>query len=381
MEEPMRKLLLPATVLFAVLTVAALPHKAQAAPSDYFDTVQKVYIGYYQRPADPIGLLYWAARLSGANGNLNEIIEAFANSTESRALYGTINSNNISNVVNGIYMALFNRPAEAGGMAYYINGFNSGQFTAATIMLNVLNGAQNQDLMSINNKLATANLFTGVIDPDLDGRNFRVTYAGEGDVINARSFLASVTWDPAAVPTQAETTAYMRSNIADPGDAINTTVTPPGVSLIGTYSLTGFEAVFSNGVTIKEDSSVITSWSGTMIIGPTTTQSIVVNGTPVAATGTVTITWITPGVAGVFHITDQTGTHDASFTISGNNLTTYGTDFQSGVPGITYDESDHWVKVSDSVVSAVQRSDNAEDQMPRRAWWIGEILDPLDSGN
>ena len=191
-----------------------------ASSFSYIDTVQAVYTGYYQRPADPGGLLYWVERLDRTNGNLNEIIEAFANSAESQALYGTINSSNISNVVDSIYMALFNRPAEAEGKAYYVNGFNSGQFTAATIMLNVLYGAQNEDLLSVNNKVTAANLFTRTIDPELDGANFQVTYEGDSDVIAGRNFLNFVTWDSATVPTQDETTAYIKTNIANPGDPI-----------------------------------------------------------------------------------------------------------------------------------------------------------------
>jgi len=188
--------------------------------SSYFDTVQKTYIGYYQRPADPGGLIYWAGRLDSSGGNLTDIIEAFANSAESQALYGTINSSNISTVVNGIYNALFGRDAETEGLNWYINGFNSGQYTPATIMLNVLYGAQNEDLQSVNNKLTAANLFTRTIDPELDGSNFQVTYAGNGDVIAARNFLNFVTWNPVTVPTQDETTLYMQTNIANPGDPI-----------------------------------------------------------------------------------------------------------------------------------------------------------------
>ena len=184
------------------------------------DIVQKTYIGYYQRPADPSGLIYWANRLSNSGGNLSEIIEAFANSAESQVLYGTINSSNISTVVNGIYNALFGRDAEAGGLSYYVNGFNSGQFTAATIMLNVLYGAQNEDLQSVNNKVTAANLFTRTIDPELDGRDFQVTYAGDSDAIAGRNFLNLITWDSTTVPTQDETTAYIKTNIANPGDPI-----------------------------------------------------------------------------------------------------------------------------------------------------------------
>jgi hypothetical protein len=186
----------------------------------YYDTVQRVYIGYYQRPADPVGLLYWAERLAATNGNLNDIIEAYANSAESQALYGTINSTNIANVIDAIYMALFNRHAEAGGLAWYINGFDSGQYTAATIMLNVLYGAQNEDLTTLTNKLAASNLFTRAIDPELGGLNFQVTYAGNQDASAARTFLASVTDDGTTIPTQDAMTTWMKNNIANPGDPI-----------------------------------------------------------------------------------------------------------------------------------------------------------------
>jgi beta-lactamase superfamily II metal-dependent hydrolase len=193
----------------------------QASANAYFDTVQKIYIGYYQRPADPAGLIYWAERLDASGGNLTAIIEAYANSAESQALYGTINSGNISTVVNGIYNALFGRDAETEGLNYYANGFNSGQFTPATIMLNVLYGAQNEDLQSVNNKLSAANLFTRTIDPELDGSNFQATYAGNPDAIADRNFL-SLYATSVKVPTQAETTAYIKANIADPGDGILT---------------------------------------------------------------------------------------------------------------------------------------------------------------
>jgi hypothetical protein len=193
---------------------------APAVQENPLDTVQKVYIGYYQRPADPGGLLYWSGRLNNTNGNLNEIIEAYANSAESQALYGTVDSSNIGTVVDAIYMALFNRPAEAAGKTFYVNGFTTGRFTAATIMLDVLYGAQNEDLLSVTNKVTASNLFTRTIDPDLDGHDFQVTYAGSADAIAGRQFLTPVTDDSGTVPTQEETTAYIRNSIADPGDPI-----------------------------------------------------------------------------------------------------------------------------------------------------------------
>jgi len=69
---------------FFLLTSFSFQSNAYAAPSDYFDTVQKIFIGYYQRSAAPGGLNYWAGRLDASGGDLTDIIEAFANSAESQ---------------------------------------------------------------------------------------------------------------------------------------------------------------------------------------------------------------------------------------------------------------------------------------------------------
>jgi len=209
----MKKLFLTVAVLCGVLTVTLFAHNAYPAPSYYFDTVQKVFIGYYQRPAAPGGLIYWAGRLDASGGNLTAIIEAFANSAESQRLYGAINSSNISSVVTSIFWALFNRAPGQAGLNYYVNGFNSGQFTAATIMLNVLNGAQNQDLQSVNNKVTTSNLFTKTIDPELDGINFQYNYSGDAIAQRARGFLSAVTSDPATIPTADEIREFFEPTV------------------------------------------------------------------------------------------------------------------------------------------------------------------------
>jgi Tol biopolymer transport system component len=267
---------------FFLLAFFSFQSNGYPAPSSYFDTVQKTYIGYYQRAADPGGLIYWANRLDARAGNLNEIIEAFANEPESQALYGTINSSNISTVVDSIYNALFGRDAEhgAGGLDFWVNGFNAGTFTAATIMLNILNAAQNEDLLSVNNKLTAANLFTRTIDPELDGSNFQVTYAGDGDVIAGRNFLAFVTSNLVTVPTQGETTAYIQTNIANPGDPILGQTPPSAPSNVSTTS-GNTQAVISwspvAGATSYNiywsTTSGVTKTSGTKITGATSPYS------------------------------------------------------------------------------------------------------------
>ena len=189
---------------------------------DYIDTIQKIYIAYYQRPADPIGLVYWAQRLDLAGGDLTKIIEAFANSDESKALYGDINEDTIGDVIDAIYQAAFNRSPDEEGKQFYINGFKEGKFTAATIMLNILDGAQNEDLIILQNKIESANNFTKAIDPELDGKNLLATYEGNEDAEKGREFLKDVGATIDTVKTTQDAQVFIKENIADEGDTILT---------------------------------------------------------------------------------------------------------------------------------------------------------------
>ena len=159
-------------------------------------------------------------------------------------------------------------------------------------------------------------------------------------------------------------------------------VTPPSQSLQGRYAFAGFDLEYSNGttnVTINESSPVIGSWSGTMEFGANTlSQSFLIDNTATFLTGTVTITWTTAGVSGIAHVTDNSGTHDLPFTISGNTLTTYSGVVPYGSPGLTVQEFDYWVKISDSVspvtkISVTERSDEPTYAGKR---WIAELLVP-----
>lgn len=197
------------------------------AASAYFNTVQKLYIAYYQRPADPAGLLYWAQRLDAAGGSLVGIINAFATSAESQALYGTINANTIDAFIDSVYQALFNRAPDAAGKAFYKNGFLNGTFTAGNIALDILNGAQGDDAVAIQNKVTVANRFTEAVDgrsmsnPDFGtGTAFAATYAGNADAQVARNWLKNVTSDPATVKSASQVAADVQANIADAGDPI-----------------------------------------------------------------------------------------------------------------------------------------------------------------
>jgi hypothetical protein len=226
---------------FLLVSLFSFQPSAYPASSDYYDTAQKLYIGYYQRPADPGGLAFWANGLAAIDANhdgnfvgdnITPALEQFAYSAEARALYGgAITSSNIATVVDSIYLGLFGRHAEADGLSFWVNSFNTGASTPATILWELMKGAQLTDKATLENKLVAANLFNQILDPNRDGSPpFQATYAGYADCAKARQWLTGVTWDPATIPTQDEATAYLQNNIADPGDPINTAYVDPATA-------------------------------------------------------------------------------------------------------------------------------------------------------
>jgi hypothetical protein len=110
----------------------------------------------------------------------------------------------------------------------------------------------------------------------------------------------------------------------------------------------------------------------------TLSQSFVIDNTPISLTGAVTVTWITDGVSGIAHVTDILGTHDLPFTISGNTLTTYSGVIPYGSPGLTVEEYDYWIKVSDTTSPATKGSVTEKSDEPAYTGkhWIAELLVP-----
>lgn len=149
-------------------------------------TIQKAYVAYYGRPADPLGLAFWADQLDAANGNLDAIINAFGTSAEATEIYGKLS---FAAAVNALYQQQFGRDAELDGLKFYVDGLQKGTFTLASLALNIADGASGADLTALNSKLAAADAFTAAINttPEVLG------YSGDAAAAAARAQLAAVT--------------------------------------------------------------------------------------------------------------------------------------------------------------------------------------------
>ena len=216
------------------------------AAAQYFQQVQKIYIAFYQRPADPAGLQYWASRMDAADGDVAQVIDAFASSAEALELYGPVNATTIGAVIDSLYMALFNVAPDAAGKQFYVDGFAAGTFTAGTIALAVLNGAQNNDLIAINNKVQVANEFTKQVDgrdftdPYFGtGNSFNATYSGDADAVAARDILKAVNSQPSTILSSAAVTSALKSQIADVNDPILAVATGQTKLTVGEDNIDG----------------------------------------------------------------------------------------------------------------------------------------------
>lgn len=184
---------------------------------DTLDTIQSLYIAYFQRPADPAGLLYWAGRYSEGT-ELSQIIAAFSFSQEAQRLYG-IEANDPASVITKAYQGLFNREPEAAGLTFYIDLIASGQSSLESVMMRIVSGARGEDRTVLDNKIEAADRFTLTLDPELDGEDIRATYSSNQEEL-ARAWLKQVDATPESVPGTDAITQYLTKDFAQEGDPI-----------------------------------------------------------------------------------------------------------------------------------------------------------------
>lgn len=119
------------------------------------ETIQQLYLAYFQRPADPMGLQFWSQAIDTVG--IASISASFANSTEYRAL---TEGKSHAEVIDTLYLNIFGQHADPDGLALYKAGLESGKTTVDVIAREILAGAVGGDKEIVNNKQVAAELFT-----------------------------------------------------------------------------------------------------------------------------------------------------------------------------------------------------------------------------
>lgn len=103
-------------------------------------TIQGVYVALFGRPADPTGLAYFNS-VTKNGADLSKIGD-LASTQEYKDRFA--GQNNVQ-IVTSIYQSLYNRTPEAAGLNFFVDALNKGTLSINNIAIAILDGAQGSD--------------------------------------------------------------------------------------------------------------------------------------------------------------------------------------------------------------------------------------------
>lgn len=161
--------------------------------------IQGIYIALFGRPADPGGLAYWTEVTKGG-ADLSAMLSVLPNLTEYTARF---EGQTPDQVITTVYQNLFGRAPDAEGLAFFKGQLASGAQTLATIAVNIMQGAQGDDKADVTAKVGAAELFTASLDTPEE----IAAYQGADAAALAKKFLDTVDKDKPATPESVEKAA------------------------------------------------------------------------------------------------------------------------------------------------------------------------------
>lgn len=128
---------------------------------DSTNEVQKLYVAYFGRPADPTGLDFWKTQLQNNQDFYQTVSSTFSTSTEFQTMYTGLDNRAL---VTEIYDNLFARAPDQDGLNFWVNALNNGIISFDNAVTFIANGARNDDRLVFNGRVAVATEFTERID-------------------------------------------------------------------------------------------------------------------------------------------------------------------------------------------------------------------------
>ena len=302
------------------------------------DLVQQLYVAYYNRPADVAGLNFWVGALeSGAS--IADISKSFNTAPEYTALFA---GKTADAIVDTVYMNLFGRHAETGGLNFWGPKVASGAITTAGLVTEFLKGAvnpdgsKNADAIAFDNKVTVANAFTTEISiPGNEAERLGYDSANEATLANIKAFIGGVTADKATLDAALANVKAVAVATIPPAPTTSTTLTTGVDAIVGGAGndvinavVTGSSAVIGgldsvdgaggNDVLNIADSSVTAGNPFTLPAGFTVknveTTNIITNG----SLGTASASFDVSGFAGLTQANLTSADSTAGFIKAGN---------------------------------------------------------------
>jgi S-layer protein len=267
------------------------------AAADYIPLVQSLYLSYFGRPADTLGLANFSAQLDALHAptTVNELtaaykttpalktlIDSFGTSAESAALY----TGDSVAFVTAIYANVLNRTPDFDGLVYWATEINAGRLTKANASLAIMAGAINNtstqgliDAAVVANKVTIATNFTTAIDTGAE----LAAYSGNAAAATAREMMKTVTSTTTAAAFQATIDATLLALVDSSvvGRTITlTTGIDTGANFVGGAGGDIFQATSDAGAATLSALDLLDGGTGIDTINITSTVAI----SPVAAT-------------------------------------------------------------------------------------------------
>lgn len=172
--------------------------------TQYDTQIQQLYVAYFNRPADAGGIAHWANFMANG-GTAAQISAAFAQSLEYQVEYSQTNN---AGIVNQIYQNLFGHPADAVGLAFWVKALTNKDMTVDNAVLLISQGAQGTDKTAYESKVVVATAFTNALNTDAE----KAGYSGAEANKAAKAMLAGIT--TAAQATAAIEPAALDAHVA-----------------------------------------------------------------------------------------------------------------------------------------------------------------------
>jgi len=156
-----------------------------ATTADNTTAVQKMYIEYFGRPADPTGLNFWVNGLNNDPNLLTAIQQGFSGSAEYQAAYGGMNNRDL---VLAVYDNMFGRVGEQTGVDFWVRALDNNIININNVVTEIVKGAQGNDLVAFNGRVAVATEFTKHIDTQAE----MAAYSGANANMIASKFIDTI---------------------------------------------------------------------------------------------------------------------------------------------------------------------------------------------
>ena len=194
-------------------------------------SIQGIYVALFGRPADPAGLAFFnEVTMEGADLTA---IGDLASTAEYQSRFTGMSNQEI---INSIYQSLFGRDGDAEGIAFFLARLEDGTYNINTIAIAILDGAQNDDLATVTAKIAAANIFTAHLDLDVEVDAYQGAFAASV----GRDFLNTVNKDDPGTESEADAAiALLLQGGQNPNQPGNPGGGQPDLPATGTFSFDG----------------------------------------------------------------------------------------------------------------------------------------------